>query len=149
MISSELAANVRVETSVDPDRTDSSSIDTWWLTASTPFATLSKFTGTDTNPTTVTVWHGAVYCCRGAPAPQFAIWNAIESLQPYLYRPSDFKRISSDESKRSGNLQAVNAFVIEGSIGVRDGAVFVHDYGPTALALYQCPKPKETGDAGN
>lgn len=84
VISHDMAEDIYVETSIGEAE--------WWLAAAIPFSTLTAFTGLDIRPSTGSVWRGNLYCCRGAPAPRFVVWNTIHSPTPDFHRPGDFGR---------------------------------------------------------
>lgn len=94
-IPADLAAELRVETSVEgATKAESPPDDDWWLAAELPFATLRSFTGTDVDPDAGTVWRGNFYRCGGETDPQFATWNPIDAPDPDFHRPEQFGRLA-------------------------------------------------------
>lgn len=86
-----LAAEVRVETSVDgPTKSPSADDDSWWLAAALPFETLSAFTGLEIEPSEGTIWRGNFQRLGGDS--DFAVWNPIDAPEPDFHRPESFGR---------------------------------------------------------
>lgn len=93
-ISRDLAGRIRVETSVDAGRKEPSpDDDRWWLTATIPFEVLREFTGREVARGKGTVWWGNLQCCRGEPAPAYAMWRPSGTPEPEFHRPEGFGRV--------------------------------------------------------
>lgn len=88
-----LAAEIRVETSVDgPTKDPSPDDESWWLAAALPFETLSAFTGREIAPEPGTVWRGNFQRLGGGS--EFAVWNPIDAPEPDFHRPESFGRFA-------------------------------------------------------
>lgn len=95
-VSPDLAAAVRVETSVDGPRKepDPENDERWWLAAALPFEVLRAFTGVDVECSAGTTWRGNLQCCREGAAPSFAVWSPIDAPAPDFHRPDQFGRLA-------------------------------------------------------
>jgi hypothetical protein len=91
LITPELVARLRIETSVrGPTKEESPSDRSWWVAAAIPFDMLSEFTARPVRPSGGTVWLGNFYRCGGKTDRQFACWNPIVSPKPDFHRPECF-----------------------------------------------------------
>lgn len=95
LIDPDLAASIRVETSVEgPTKAPSPDDDGWWLAAALPFETLAAFTGVDVAPDSGTTWRGNFHRLDGEPDPGFAAWNPVAAPDPDFHRPDSFGRLA-------------------------------------------------------
>ena len=62
----------------------------WTIEICIPFDVIERLTGEQINKTT---WYGNFYRCGGRKAPQFAVWNNIDSPTPDYHRPEHFGKL--------------------------------------------------------
>lgn len=93
-ISRDLADRIVVETAIDAVRTEPApDDDRWWLSAAIPFDVLREFTGGEVAHGEGAVWRGNLQCCRGEPAPAYAMWRSSGTPEPEFHRPEEFGRL--------------------------------------------------------
>lgn len=91
LVSPALAETVTVETSESgPTRRPTDDDESWWLTTSIPFETLSEFTGLPLAPSSGDRWRANFHRTGVASVSQEASWNPIGTQEKQFHSPGHF-----------------------------------------------------------